>query len=86
MARPKGSPNVLTKTIREAILSSFETVGGEAWLAKLAKDDPRSYAGLLAKAMPTQVEGSDGGPVQIQIVTAVPVAEDDQVDPTESRG
>lgn len=81
MARPKGSPNVLTKTIREAILDSFEAIGGVKWLQKLAAEDPRSYSGLLAKAMPTQVEGAGGGPVQIQIVTAIP---DPAAEPTDA--
>lgn len=77
MARPKGSPNVLTKTIREGIFEAFEELGGKDWLVRLAKDDPRSFSGLLAKAMPTQVEGAGGGPVQIQIVTSVPDPEAD---------
>ena len=72
MARPKGSPNVLTKTIREGVFEAFAELGGKEWLKGLAKDDPRSFAGLLAKAMPPQVEGSGGGPVVVQIVTAVP--------------
>ena len=72
VGRPKGSVNKVTRTIREAIIESFEQVGGAAWLRNLAETDPKTYGMLLAKAMPTQVEGAGGGPVQIQIVTAVP--------------
>lgn len=75
MARPVGSVNKVTRTIREAIIESFDAIGGAAWLRRIAEDDPKTYAMLLAKAMPTQVEGSNGGPVQIQILTAVPAPE-----------
>lgn len=80
IGRPKGSVNKVTKTIREAIIESFDAIGGAAWLKRLAEEDPKTYAMLIAKAMPTQVEGAGGGPVQIQIVTAVPEPEagDDQ--------
>jgi hypothetical protein len=80
--RKKGVPNKITATIKQAMLDSFEKVGGVKWLANLAMNEPRSYAVLLAKIIPTQVEGADGGPVQIQVLTAVPDPEpdDDQED------
>ena len=74
--RAPGVPNKLTRTIREAIIESFDAIGGAVWLKKLAEEDPKAYATLLAKAMPTQVEGAGGGPVQIQIVTSVPDPEE----------
>lgn len=75
--RKKGVPNKITATVKQAMIDSFEKVGGAKWLANLAMNEPRSYAVLLAKIIPTQVEGADGGPIQIQVVTSVPDPEDD---------
>lgn len=86
--RAPGVPNKLTKTIREAIIESFERVGGADWLEKLAAEDPKTYGQLLAKAMPTQVEGAGGGPVVVRIVTSVPdpAGDDDGLGPADVHG
>lgn len=43
------------KNPRQAVLTAFGKVGGVRWLVKYAKRDPKGFAGLLAKAMPTEV-------------------------------
>ncbi len=50
--RPKGSPNVLTRTIRECVKDAFAELGGSKWLVEIAKDDPRVFVALLGRAMP----------------------------------
>ena len=55
--RKKGVPNKTTRTLREALLASFETLGGEAWLVSLAESDPKAYAGLLGRLIPSEVSG-----------------------------
>jgi hypothetical protein len=50
--RPKGTPNRISGNLREAIQDSFNKLGGEKWLLELAKKDPRTFAGLLAKILP----------------------------------
>lgn len=64
--RKKGTPNRFTTTIRQAIIASFHEVGGQKWLVKLAKSDPKSYAQLLGKAMPTEISGVDGAPIALE--------------------
>lgn len=59
--RPKGSPNKLTKTIREAIEAAFDKVGGPDYLASMAYEQPVAFMSLLGKAMPTQVNASVQG-------------------------
>ena len=56
MARPKGSKNKLNKSIKDAVEHSFHKLpgGASAYLLKLATDDPKTYAGLLARLIPTQ--------------------------------
>jgi hypothetical protein len=75
MGRPKGSPNKITQTIRDAILQSFDIVGGPKYLAKMAIEQPAAYLGLLGKVLPTQVKMEVNQPVAItfQVVEAAEV-------------
>ncbi len=52
--RKRGSLNRTTKTLKEALLASFDTLGGEAWLVSLAESDPKAYAGLLGRLIPQE--------------------------------
>lgn len=67
MGRPKGVPNKATAALKDAILNAFQTVGGEAYLATVARDDPKTFCALLGKVLPMQVTGEDGGPVETSI-------------------
>lgn len=74
--RQKGTPNKITRDIREAVLQSFEIVGGAQYLAEQARANPVAYLSLVGKVLPLQVTGEGGGAVSIQIVTGVPRASD----------
>lgn len=65
--RTKGTPNKLTRDIREAVLASFESVGGAEYLATQARDNPTAYLTLLGKVLPMQVTGENGGPVKLTV-------------------
>lgn len=56
--RQKGTPNKLTRTIKEAIEASFEQVGGADYLARMALEQPTAYMTLLGKVLPTQIDGN----------------------------
>lgn len=68
--RVKGTPNKITADLREAILHAFEAVGGEAYLAMVAKKHPPVFCMLLAKILPLQVTGKDGQPIETVDVSA----------------
>lgn len=55
--RKKGTPNRLTRSVKEAIFESFKTLGGAKYLVQLARKDPRSYSQLLGRIIPTEVAG-----------------------------
>jgi len=55
--RQKGTPNKWTQAVREAIINAFERAGGEAYLIRVAKKDPRTFCGLLGRVLPTTLEG-----------------------------
>lgn len=70
--RKPGSQNKLTVNLRKAILLAADQVGENnrgkdgllGFLRRLAKNDTKTFAQLLAKLIPTQVTGPNGGPVQ----------------------
>lgn len=67
--RPKNVRNKLTN-LRDAVLEAFDTVGGAAYLAKLANgtsSDRAAFVGLVSKVLPTQINANVEGGVQVQL-------------------
>lgn len=68
--RPKGIPNKVTRTLKEAILEAAETVGLEkqpdasnglvAYLAHIARNNESGMCGMLGKVLPMTIQGGDG--------------------------
>ena len=58
--RLKGTPNKTTGKIKDAILEAFEKAGGVTYLTKLAKEDARTFVGLLGKIVPSEVKADVG--------------------------
>lgn len=52
--RKKGTPNKTTRDMKAAIMEAFEMAGGVDYLHMLAKDEPRTFATLLAKVLPSE--------------------------------
>lgn len=52
--RPKGSVNRCTAALKTAVLEAFDEVGGARWLVDLAKTEPKTFASLLARLIPTE--------------------------------
>jgi hypothetical protein len=74
--RPPGLPNKATRALKTAILNAFETVGGEEYLVRVAKEDPKTFCTLLGKVLPLHLAGDPDTPlntvsrVEIVIVRA----------------
>lgn len=67
--RPKGSPNKVTSSMKQAIAEAFEQLGGTNRMVQWALEDPKhltEFYKLAARLIPveTQVTGSNGGPIQ----------------------
>lgn len=54
--RRKGTPNKVTASVKEALLQSFENVGGVSYLDRMAAEEPRAYMALLNKVIPAEVK------------------------------
>lgn len=73
--RPKGIPNKITKTIREAILQSTQPgechpEGLVGWLRERAQggiEDRKIFGAMVSRALPIEVTGTDGGPIKIDL-------------------
>lgn len=66
--RKAGTPNKVTKELKDMILGALSDVGGQDYLVKQAKKNPATFMTLLGKVLPMQVTGAGGGPIQVQEV------------------
>lgn len=63
--RPRGIPNKLTKSAREAFQLAFDESGGPDGLTKWAKANPTEFYKLYARLIPVEHVGEGGeGPIQ----------------------
>ena len=63
--RPKGSKNKATQAVKDMVLGALEAKGGQEYMERQADENPNAFMSLVAKILPTQVTGDDGGPVQV---------------------
>ena len=64
-----GRPNKVTKGIKDAILASFEKVGGEEYLVEQALQNPTAYMALIGKIIPKDINASIDGELNITSIT-----------------
>lgn len=67
--RPRGVRNKLTN-LRDAVLEAFDTVGGAAYLVKLAQgtqSDRAAFVSLMNKVLPTQINQQVEGGVRLEL-------------------
>lgn len=67
--RKAGTPNKVTATIKEAVLLSFERLGGAAYLEEVARRDPRTYCALLGKVLPRNPAATDNVPGNVAMLS-----------------
>ena len=54
--RVAGTPNKITSELREMILGALEDVGGRAYLASKAEDNPGPFLALVGKCLPKEIK------------------------------
>lgn len=67
--RPKGSPNKITRTVKEAVEAAFSEVGAEQWLIEQAKTNPQAFMALISRLLPAEVRASVSGSLSLERVT-----------------
>lgn len=66
--RAKGTPNKVTKQLKDMILSALDEAGGEQYLLQQARDNPNAFLTLVGKVLPTTLTGDKENPVVIQSI------------------
>lgn len=86
--RQKGTPNKMTKLLREAILQAAENAGdGDivSYLTTQAQQNPGPFMSLLGKVLPLTLQGDEeGGPVRVERIELVPLVNDNSTDTASS--
>lgn len=68
--RAKGTPNRMTKQLKDMILSALDGAGGEQYLIAQAGENPTAFLSLVGKVLPLQVNAAVDA--QITIISGVP--------------
>ena len=63
--RQAGTPNKVTKQLKELILGALDGVGGQAYLERQAEENPGPFLTLLGKVLPTTLSGDTDNPLKI---------------------
>lgn len=63
--RPPGSPNKMTKALKDMILGALDKAGGEEYLQKQADENPTAFLTLVGKVLPLQVSGDKDNPLAV---------------------
>lgn len=66
--RQKGSPNKITKQLKDTILQALDECGGVEYLKQTAIDHPVAFLTLVGKVLPLQVTGEGGGPLTVEVI------------------
>ncbi|MFA5166746.1 MAG: hypothetical protein WC449_05675 [Candidatus Paceibacterota bacterium] len=56
--RPKGAKNLATKEIKDMIIGALSDVGGQAYLARKAEQNPVAFMGLIGKVLPKDINAN----------------------------
>jgi hypothetical protein len=51
--------------VRDQIIESLNSLGGVNYLVALGREEPSTYAMLLARVLPLQLTGEDGGAIEV---------------------
>lgn len=55
--RQKGSPNKVSRELKDMILGALDEAGGQAYLVRQAESSPAAFMTLVGKVLPMQVNG-----------------------------
>ena len=67
--RQKGTPNKITRTLKETILGALKAEGGVNYLRSVARENPTVFCALLAKALPLTI--ADEKATEVPMVTEI---------------
>ena len=81
--REKGTPNKVTKQLKELILGALDGVGGQAYLERQAEENPGPFLTLLGKVLPTTLSGDAENPLRVYQQVAYVIVDPKEPDSAE---
>lgn len=63
--RVKGTPNKVTKQLKEMILGALDDAGGQKYLAEQAEKNPGPFLALVGKVLPMTIAGDPQNPLAV---------------------
>lgn len=61
--RAKGTPNLITRELKDMIRGALDAAGGQEYLEMQAKKQPVAFLTLLGKILPKEITGAGGKPL-----------------------
>ena len=75
--RAKGTPNRITASVKEMVLSALNELGGERYLVEQGRANPQAFMTLIGRIIPSEIKASlDSGPPIIRIINGIVMPED----------
>lgn len=76
--RQKGTPNKFSGELKQIVLNALENArahgqgrqGAQEYLTHQAKQNPKTFLTLIAKLLPSQITGKDGGAIELKVQQA----------------
>jgi hypothetical protein len=67
--RQAGTPNKISNTVRDNVVSVFDEIGGTEFMKQWATENPNQFFALYAKLLPlqAQISGDPENPVEMFI-------------------
>ncbi len=65
--RQKGTPNRMSKALKDMILGALEARGGQKYLELQADKNPVAFLNLLGKVLPTTLQGDRDNPLKMNL-------------------
>lgn len=66
--RQKGTPNKMTKAVKEMVIEALDEAGGVEYLLTQSRNNPTAFLTLVGKVLPLQVSGDPDAPLVHKIV------------------
>ena len=71
--RKKGTPNKITKDVKEMVLEALEKLGGTEWFIAQGLENPVAFMAIAGKAMPKETKVEMLKTVEISMIGLDPV-------------
>lgn len=65
--RQKGTPNKVTKALKDMILGALNNAGGEEYLQRQADENPSAFLVLVGKVLPMTIVGDKDQPLTVVV-------------------